>query len=42
MVFYKGALTFKDLKEMPISDILEFNTIANKINDELERESKRK
>jgi len=41
MVFYKGALSYKELKEMPIPEILEWQEHANRINQEIQRASKK-
>ena len=42
MVFYKGSLQYKDLMEMPIDEVLELNSLANKLSKEFERQSKKK
>lgn len=38
MVFYKGAVTYKDFQEMPIVEILNLKTSAEKINRDLIKE----
>jgi hypothetical protein len=41
MVYYKGALTYKDLIEMPLVEIIKFSNYADKMNKEAEREIRR-
>jgi len=40
MVFYKGALSYKQLQEMPYPEILKLNEFAQRINKERERAAK--
>lgn len=37
MVFYKGALSYSELQEMPYPEILRLNEFAGRINKERER-----
>jgi hypothetical protein len=45
MVYYKGAVTYKEFQNMPIPEILKLQEYAEKINKkqqaELERQTKR-
>jgi len=41
MVFYKGAVTFDNLKHMPLDEIFQLNFYAHKYKQQIERESKR-
>ena len=38
MVFYKGAVSYKEFKDMPMSEILNLKNNAEKINKEIIRE----
>jgi len=42
MVFYKGAISYKELINMPIPELLELQKYAEKINREIENESRRR
>jgi hypothetical protein len=42
MVFYKGGLSFTELNNMPIPLVLTYYDYADKINREIERQSKAK
>ncbi len=39
-VFYKGAVSIRELESMPIPKILELNQYAERINQEVERKLK--
>ncbi len=41
MVFYKGAISYKEFQEMPINDLIDLNNFAQKINREQEKEMKK-
>jgi hypothetical protein len=41
MVFYKGAVSYGDLNEMPLDEVLQLNHFASKINKAQEYESKK-
>jgi len=41
MVFYKGALSYSELNEMPYPEILKLNHFADRINKARERAIKR-
>lgn len=41
MRFTKGALTYRDLQEMPISEIFDMNEVASKVSKREDREAKR-
>lgn len=40
MVFYKGAISYKELREMPIPEIINLQEYADKINKEIKKASK--
>lgn len=40
MVFYKGALSYTELQEMPYPEIFKLNKFAERINKERERAAK--
>jgi hypothetical protein len=40
-VFSKGCLTIKELEEMPLSRVFNYNEYANRINREIQREADR-
>lgn len=41
MVFYKGAVSYKELQEMPMPELFNLAEMANMINDAVEKETKR-
>jgi hypothetical protein len=41
MVFYKGAVNYKDFQEMPIPEIVNLKNNAERINREINREQKK-
>jgi len=41
MVFYKGAITYNDFEVMPLPEILNLKTGAEKINKEIIKEQRR-
>lgn len=40
MVFYKGALSYHDLQEMPYPEVFKLNKLAAQINEETQRAMK--
>ena len=42
MVYYKGGLTYKDMQEMPIAELLNYQEYAQKINDEIKKQIEKK
>jgi hypothetical protein len=42
MYFFKGGLTYSDLNNMPIPEVLRYNDYAKRINKDQEQASKRR
>jgi len=42
MVFYEGAISYSELKEMPLPELIELQRYAERINREIEYETKRR
>lgn len=40
MVFYKGGLSYTELQNMPIPEVLKLNNFAQRINKDQERAAK--
>lgn len=40
MVFYKGAISYKELRDMSIIELKELNEYAEQINNEIDRRIK--
>jgi hypothetical protein len=41
MKFFKGAISYRELEEMPLPEFLQLQTNATKINDQINREIER-